>query len=102
METLTTYEAFKEAIYHPFVMIVAKTHTCNTCKMIIPHLKATIKDFDNLKKYQIFVEDIDRFRGEHVVFSVPTVLIFSEGKEMLRESKFINTNNINRLIDMAK
>ncbi len=101
METLTSYEAFKAVIQEPFVMIVAKTHGCNTCKMINAHLHATVKAFDALKKYQIFVDDVDQFRGEQVVFSVPTVLIFSEGKEMLRESKFIDTNKINRLIDMA-
>ena len=48
----------------------------------------------------IYIDDMDKFRGDHLIFSVPTVLIFSEGKELLRESRYINYDKITRLIDM--
>jgi hypothetical protein len=35
-----------------------------------------------------------------LIFSVPTVLIFSKGKELLRESRYINYGKITRLIEM--
>ncbi len=99
METLTSIEAIDKVIEKDFVMIIAKTHTCNTCKQINEHLKNTIHRLDDIEHYQVFIDDVDQFRGSHVIFSVPTVLIFSNNKEMLRESRFVNTQKINRLID---
>ena len=99
METLTDYQSIEATIKKDLVMIIAKTHTCSTCAMINEHLKNTVKRLDEIDHYQVFVDDVDSFRGKHVVFSVPTVLIFSEGKELLRESRFIDTHKINRLID---
>ncbi|MFW5894984.1 MAG: thioredoxin family protein [Bacillota bacterium] len=100
METLSNYTDIEKAIQKDIVMIIAKTHACSTCAMINDHLKNTIGRLDAIEHYQVFVDDVDEFRGKHVVFSVPTVLIFSEGKELLRESRFIDTHKINRLIDM--
>lgn len=99
IKTLTDYESIEPVLNKGLVMIIAKTHTCSTCAMINTHLESTINRLDEIEHYQVFVDDVDSFRGKHVVFSVPTVLIFSEGKELLRESRFIDTHKINRLID---
>ncbi len=99
MKIINDFDAIKPIVDSEFAMIIAKTHACSTCKMITAHLQNTIKDFDALNVYEVYVDDLEEFRGEYVVFSVPTVLIFSEGKELLRESRFIDTNKINRLID---
>lgn len=99
MDVLKDYESIEDILNKDLVIIVAKTHTCSTCTMISEHLHHTIKRLNEVEHYQVFVDDMDSFRGKHVVFSVPTVLIFSNGKELLRESRFIDTHKINRLID---
>lgn len=101
MHTIESFDSISEIIEKDLVMIVAKTHTCSTCKQIVDHLNQNVKRINEIENYQIFVDDMDRFRGEYVIFSVPTVLIFSNGKELLRESRFINIDKINRLIDMV-
>jgi len=98
MKTIESYDDIKAIQDAKFSLVVAKTHTCGTCKSINEHLASTIDNFSDLNTYQIFVDDIDQFRGEAVIFSVPTVLIYADGKELLRESRFINTQKINRLI----
>ena len=99
METIQSYEESELLIQQDFVMLVAKTKQCSACAMIVPHLKQKIHNLDTFENYQIYVDEMDAFRGKHVIFSVPTVLIFSKGKEILRESRFINIDKINRLID---
>ncbi len=99
MEILTNFAAIESAIQKDFVMIIAKTKACATCAMIVPHLSRNLRRLEEFKQYQVFVDDIDEFRGKHVIFSVPTVLIFNEGKEILRESRFINIDKVNRLIE---
>jgi len=84
------------------VILVAKTHTCSICKTIHNHLAQNIHNFDSLDSYQIYIDDIERFRGEYVVFSVPTIMIFSKGKELMRQSRFFDIDKINRLIAAYK
>ncbi len=102
LKTLDNIEAIQSLMNEELSMIIAKSHHCSTCKMINAHLENTIKDFDQLNVAQVFVDDVEAFRGEYVVFSVPTVLIYSQGKELLRESRFIDITKINRLLAMAK
>ncbi|MFH5881701.1 MAG: thioredoxin family protein [Candidatus Izemoplasmataceae bacterium] len=98
MKTIINYNEVQSILNSPLVMIVAKTHSCSTCQMINDHLLNRVQYLDQFEQFQIYVDDIDQFRGEYVIFSVPTVLIYSEGKELLRESRFINIDKINRLL----
>jgi len=102
LKTLDNIDAIKSLMNEDLSIIIAKSHSCSTCKMINTHLENTINDYETLNIAQVFVDDVEAFRGEYVVFSVPTVLIYSNGKEMLRESRFIDVTKINRLLDMAK
>lgn len=100
MTIIKTYEEVNEIIQKDFVMIIAKTHTCSICNTILNVMENSIPNLDQIEKYAVYVDDLDQFRGEHLIFSVPTVLIFSNGKELLRESRYINYGKIIRLIDM--
>jgi predicted thioredoxin/glutaredoxin len=100
MTTIKTHEEVNEIIQKEFVMIIAKTHSCSICNTILNVMKNNIPNLDQIEQYAIYVDDLDQFRGEHLIFSVPTVLIFSKGKELLRESRYINYGKITRLIEM--
>ena len=100
MNTPTTYKDIEDVLQQDFVMILAKSHTCTACKSIYDMLSHNVPNLDQIDIHNVFIDDMDRFRGDHLIFSVPTVLIFSEGKELLRESRYINYDKITRLIDM--
>jgi len=94
------YSEVKKIINKDLVMVIAKSHTCNSCNTIANIMNNNMMHFDKIDKYNIFVDDIDQFRGEYLIFSVPTVLIFSEGKELLRQSRYFDYAKIDRLIEM--
>jgi len=100
MTTLTTYKEIEQSLQKDFVMILAKSHTCTACKTIYDVMSYNIPNLDQIETYNVYIDDMDQFRGDHLIFSVPTVLIFSEGKELLRESRYINYDKITRLIEM--
>lgn len=102
MQQIKHYNEVTDIIRQELVMVIAKTHTCSTCTTINDIIAQNVKHIAELPVYYIYVDDIAEFRGEYTIFSVPTVLIFNEGKEILRESKFINFAKIDRLIDMFK
>lgn len=87
-------------LLQPMTMIVAKTHTCSVCQTIVPFIQERVPAFDQFNLVEIYMDDYDRLKGRLMIFTVPTVLIYHQGKEILRESRFINTDKINRLIAM--
>lgn len=98
MQILDTMEAVERFIDQPFSVLIAKTHTCATCQQIIEHLTTKIPELNQVPTAQVFIEDFEAFRGHYVVFSVPTVLVFSDQRELLRESRFIRTDVIRRAL----
>ena len=102
MKILSNIKETNEVINKEFVMIIAKSHTCSVCQTTYDMMKQHVPNLDQIDIYSVYVDDVDEFRGQHTIFSVPTVLIFSEGKELLRESRFINYSKVQRLIDLYK
>ena len=97
LEDISTLD---QALVKPMTLVVTKTHTCSVCQNIIPYMKERIPQFDQLNLIEIYLDDHDELKGKFMIFTVPTVMFYHEGKEMLRESRFINTDKINRLIEM--
>ena len=99
MKQIDSYSEVKDIISKDLVMIVAKSHSCSSCKMVNMMLEQNVNNIKDIDIYNIYIDDIDQFRGEFLIFSVPTVVIFSKGKELLRESRYINYDKITRLIE---
>lgn len=75
------------------------TPDCGVCKVLYPKLLNEIQGFD----YPLLKIDSSTFTelsGQHLVFTVPTVLIVHQQKEVLRESRYIDFNKINRLLNL--
>lgn len=102
MKVIENYKDIDKIINKNLVMILAKTHTCSSCQTIANTLENNVANYHEIEKYAIYVDDIEQFKGEHLIFSVPTIIIFSEGKELLRESRYVNYAKIDRLIEMFK
>lgn len=99
---LQDISSLDEALLKPMTLVVTKTHTCSVCQNIIPYIKERVPGFDQLNLIEIYMDDFDELKGKFMVFTVPTVMFYHEGKEILRESRFINTDKINRLIEMMQ
>ncbi len=100
METIKNYEELQELIQGELVIIIAKTKTCNVCRPLTEKLRIFMEDYPTIPHYQLYLEDVELFQGQHLVFTVPTILVFSESKEILRESRFIDFEKIERLFNL--
>ena len=100
METVKSYEEFKELIKQDLMILIAKTKTCNVCRPLTDKLDVFMKDYPEIPAYQVYLEDISIFSGQHLVFTVPTILVFSNNQEILRESRFIDFSKIERLFNI--
>lgn len=100
MNILKSIIEVNDVIKKDFVIVIAKSHTCGACQSINTVLNSKVVGIENVESYTVFIDDLDQFRGDYLIFSVPTVLVFSDGKELLRESRYINYEKISRLIQL--
>lgn len=100
MKILTTYAEFEQAIALPLTVVIAKTTNCAVCRPIGKQLESLMNTYPTIPAFEIDMMTVDFFRGQHLVFTVPTVLVFSEGKEILRESRFVDFQKVERLLEI--
>lgn len=83
-------------------VVLAKTRTCSVCGAIKERLEYIEDYYKDVFFSEIYIEDVPTFSGQHLVFTVPTVLVFYEGKEILRESRFVSVDNVVKVLNKIK
>ena len=74
--------------------------SCNVCKVLKPKIIDLIKNtYSKAELIYINTEDFQKLAAQNQVFTIPTILIFSEGKEILRESRNINLGQFENKMD---
>jgi len=100
MKTIESYDDFLEIIKGDMTVLIAKTKTCVVCKPLSEKLRIFMIDYPTIPSYQLYLEDVEMFQGQQLVFTVPTIIVYSNGKEILRESRFIDFDKLKRLFDL--
>jgi len=84
----------------PFILYFS-TPNCNVCHSMLPKLLGELE----YNKCDVIVIDAavyPEIAGQARIFVAPTVLVMYEGKEILRESRFIDISKISRLLDIIQ
>ena len=97
---MQTIEDIKKIIEENLAVIVYfSAPTCNVCHALKPKLLEAIEN--NFKKFEVVSVDVsvDQETAAHFsVFSIPTVLVFLDGREFLRKSRHMSVDEVIREI----
>lgn len=64
---------------------------CNVCKVLKPKVRDLIADhFPKIALYYINTLEHPEIAAAYSVFTVPAILVLFEGKEYIRESRYVN------------
>lgn len=83
----------------PLLVLYFSSEDCSVCLAVQPKLEALLAQVP-VKILKVEASQYVEIAGQHLVFAMPTVLIFQKGKEILRESRFIDFQRIQRLMDL--
>jgi len=82
------------------VMLYFYNDNCAPCKVLRPKVQQMVQDeFPNIKFYLINTELQAVLSAHYGIFSSPTLLVFFEGKEYIRESKNISISELHDKIE---
>ncbi|MFA5006103.1 MAG: thioredoxin family protein [Candidatus Izemoplasmatales bacterium] len=82
----------------PLAIVIAKGHTCPACIPVTERIASLAARYPAVAAYEVWIEDVPQFRGEYLIFSVPTVIVIQVGKELLRQSRYFDYEKIESLL----
>ena len=82
------------------VCFYLSTSECNVCKVLKPKVIELIEsDFPNISFYYVDLNEAKEISGQLSVFSIPTILVYFEGKETIRTSRNVHLEELREQID---
>ncbi|HON14495.1 MAG TPA: thioredoxin family protein [Treponema sp.] len=89
MQSISSLDEFHHIIsQEPAVLFYCSTATCGVCTSIKPKIiKLMNEEFPKMKLFYIDIEALPELRGQLSVYSVPAILGFFNGKELIREAR---------------
>lgn len=73
---------------------------CSVCKVLMPKVKRLLADeFPKMEFQYINVEEEPKVAASYQVFTVPTILIFFEGKEYYRFARNVSIIQLKEAIE---
>ena len=83
------------------ILVFGKGTNCSVCHAVENRVNTDLlAKFTNLDVYYINIDENPLFRGKHLVFSVPTLMLFDSNREILRESRIINFTQLEKVLNL--
>ena len=72
---------------------------CGVCTAIKPKLIEMLKAYPELESAYVDMDKIPESAGEFSIFTIPGIILYIDGKEMIREARYISIEDINSKIN---
>lgn len=90
VETLLSTEEINKAIAsNEMALLYIASKGCGVCDVIFPRLTQLLESYPRLRGFKIELDQVPDISGIFHVFSIPCVLLYIQGKETVREARYI-------------
>ncbi|MGP4077899.1 thioredoxin family protein [Halobacillus sp. K22] len=69
---------------------------CSVCHSLKPQVEELLEEYPGISSIHVDASEVPEAAGQFSVFSVPAVLVFSEGKELFRKARFVPLGELNQ------
>jgi len=80
-------------------LLYLSTPDCNVCKVLRPKVEAMISEHPPWTFTYVNLNESPAYRGKWMVFTVPTILLLADGKEMNRFSRYIHLDELTLAVE---
>ncbi len=100
MQSITSTDHFsRELNEHTAVLFYFSHEQCSVCKVLKPKIEELLREsFPKMLMYYCDTVEQPEVAAQNRVFTVPTILIFIEGKETFRFSRHIGLSELEQAI----
>lgn len=99
MIELNTLDEIDEFIKNnTMAMIYFASEGCSVCGALLPKIEEMIIKFPKVKMSKVQIDKFTQAAGQYSIFTLPAILIYIEGKEIIREARFISVEMLEESI----
>lgn len=101
IETITSLDNFRSIIESEDAVLIYFSHEkCNVCKVLKPKIQKLLEDsFPKMKMFYSDTEFYPEVAAQNSIFTVPTIIIYIDGKEHTRKSRNIGINELEKELE---
>lgn len=92
-------EKFNEEIKDGVVLVDFYADWCGPCKMVAPIIEELANERSDTKFIKVNVDEHEDIAKEYGIMSIPTMIVFKDGKEVKKNIGFIPKEEIITLIE---
>ena len=82
-----------------FAFFYVSTPDCNVCKTLLPKVDKMLEKFPKIVSRYVDAEKFREVAGILSVFTVPTMILFIDGKETVRKARYLSIEELEDSID---
>lgn len=97
MNYIKSENEFDEIIKKDKVVIDFYAEWCGPCKMLSPILEEVSKE-EELNTYKVNVDEAEDIARRYGIMSIPTIIIFSKGKEIKKHTGFMDKEELKEFV----
>lgn len=80
-------------------VIYIGAESCSVCVDLYPKIEKVMAKYDKLEFFKVEYSKFPELRGLLSVYTVPAIIGYIDGKEFLREARFISVEDITQKLD---
>lgn len=81
------------------VMVYLSGEDCGVCQVLQPKVKESMdKNFPKIKQIYISAQEFKQTAASLGVFTIPTIIVYIDGKEFVKQSRHISIPNLEQAI----
>ncbi|HSP22813.1 MAG TPA: thioredoxin family protein [Planococcus sp. (in: firmicutes)] len=96
LSTMDEVKAFEASPDLNFLYVL--TTGCGVCHALLPQIESVFEEYPKIQTCQVNAADIPELAGHLSIFTAPVLILFSGGKEILREARFVHVDEFNKKI----
>lgn len=99
MNNIDTSKVIEKLINkNEMVLVYFGSDNCDVCSAIKPKIEEILKSYPKIKSTQVDIEKNLKLSADYNVFTIPAILVFVQGKELIREARYISIQEISNKI----
>lgn len=100
MKPVHTLDDVKSTVSdHKITLLYISRPNCSVCHSLRPQVEELLENYPSVTSIHADAEEIPEIAGEYSIFTVPVVIVFVEGKEMLRKARFVPIDELDHQLD---
>ena len=99
MVKLVDSNEFSEIVKDGVVLVDFFATWCGPCKMISPIVEEVSNEIDNVTFIKVDVDISGDIASKHGIMSIPTIMLFKNGKLVDKQVGFVNKENLLNFIN---